>query len=60
MPVAENIERNKELVIKRLHDPKKWSYGKLGEFYKIHRTTAEEIFLRDKEKYSENENKLYK
>lgn len=52
MPVAENKERNRELVLKRLQNQKKWSYGRLGVFYKIHRTTAEEIFLRDREKYS--------
>lgn len=48
-----NTERNKELVFKRLSDPIKWSYGELGKFYKIHKTTAEEIFLRDKMKYSQ-------
>lgn len=45
-------KRNKELVLKRVNDPKKWSFGKLGLFYKLHKTTAEQIFKRDLEKYS--------
>lgn len=47
-----NNERNKELVLKRVSDPKKWSYGELGLFYKIHKTTVEGIFLRDVKKYA--------
>lgn len=47
-----NKLRNRELVKKRLADAEKWSFGELGKFYKIHKTTAEEIFKRDKELYS--------
>jgi len=47
-----NEDRNKELVLKRIKDPFKWSYGELGSFYNIHKTTAEEIFKRDMHKYA--------
>lgn len=47
-----NSERNKDLVNKRLDNPKKWSYGVLGRYFNIDKTTAEDIFKRDIEKYS--------
>ena len=53
MDNTEKFERNKELIIKRLSNEKKWSFGELGKFYKIHRTTAEEIFKRDLIKYTD-------
>lgn len=49
------IERNKELVLKRLSDPKKWSFGKLGDHYCIGKTVAEEIFKRDEAKYQKEQ-----
>lgn len=47
----EKIQRNKELVAKRLKDPKLWSFAKLGELYNLHKTTVEEIFKRDVKRY---------
>ena len=44
--------RNKELVQKRVTDPKTWSFGALGQFFNIHKTTAEELFKRDLKKYA--------
>lgn len=51
MDNTEKEERNKELVLKRLADDKKWSFGALGKHFNIHKTTAEEIFNRDVTKY---------
>lgn len=45
-------QRNKSIVEKRIKDPKKWSWGKLGEYFSIHRSVAKEIFERDVEKYA--------
>lgn len=47
----EKITRNKELVAKRLQDPKLWSFAALGKLYNLHKTTVEEIFKRDVKKY---------
>lgn len=47
----EKIKRNKELVLRRIEDPKVWSFAKLGEFYNLHKTTVEEIYKRDLKKY---------
>ena len=47
-----NVDRNRELVQKRVSDPLRWSYRKLGEFYNISKITAEEYFKRDLEKYA--------
>lgn len=47
--------RNEQLVQKRVHDPKKWSWGKLGQHFEIHRSIAKEIFVRDMEKYANEE-----
>jgi hypothetical protein len=51
MVYASKDLRNQTLVQKRLKDPKKWTWGKLGEFYDIHRSVAKEIFERDMEKF---------
>lgn len=47
-----NEERNKDIVLKRVSDPIKWSFGELGKIFKLHKTTVEEIFKRDIEKYA--------
>lgn len=46
-----HIERNKEIVKKRLSDPKKWSWRKLGDYYDMHYTGVRYIFLRDRFRY---------
>ena len=46
-----NIDRNKDLVIKRINNPQRWTWRALGDYYSIHFTTARQIFLRDVEKY---------
>lgn len=48
-----DVKRNRELVRKRLKDPQKWSWRRLGAFYGIHFTTAKQIFLRDVSKYAQ-------
>jgi hypothetical protein len=45
-------ERNKDLVKKRLANPKKWTWGELAKLYSIDRYTARDIFDRDVDKYS--------
>jgi hypothetical protein len=50
--MKQNVDRNKELVEKRIRDPKKWSYGNLGKFYNMDKKTAYEIFDRDYKKYA--------
>ena len=52
MVYQENTERNEELVMKRIKDPKKWGWGALGKHYGIHRSYVKEIFERDFEKYA--------
>lgn len=47
-----NTDRNREIVQKRVSDQEKWSFEKLGEHYKLHKTTIEEIFKRDLGKYA--------
>ncbi len=55
-----NITRNREIVERRIKDQITWSFGKLGEHYNLHKTTVEEIFNRDLEKYANaNEIKAY-
>ena len=44
--------RNQSLVVKRIKDPKKWSWAKLGTFYEFHRSVAKQIFERDIEKFA--------
>lgn len=43
------LERNRDLVEKRLANPSQWSFSALGKHFNIHKTTAEEIFKRDKD-----------
>jgi hypothetical protein len=52
MVFAPNDERNQSLVQKRVKDPVKWSWAKLGEHFAIHRSVAKEIFERDLEKFA--------
>ena len=44
-------ERNKELVLKRLSNPKRWSFRRLGRFFNMDVRAAWDIFQRDKDKY---------
>lgn len=46
------VERNRELVLKRKEDPRKWSIAKLGEHYGITKRAVWEIWHRDKELYT--------
>jgi hypothetical protein len=56
MVYAPNDERNQSLVQKRIKDPAKWSWAKLGEHFAVHRSVAKQIFERDMEKFAmENE-----
>jgi len=55
MVYAPNEARNEDLVKKRVRDPKKWTWGKLGEHFAIHRSVAKEIFERDIEKFANEE-----
>ncbi len=48
-------DRNSLLVQKRIKDPKKWTWGKLGQEFEIHRSVAKEIFERDMEKFANEE-----
>lgn len=52
MEAITNVERNRDLVLKRLRNPAKWSWAELGKLYKIDRHTARDIFYRDIHKYS--------
>lgn len=49
--MEEKMDRNKELVFKRVSDPKKWSWRALGSLYNIHYTTARQIFTVQSPKY---------
>lgn len=40
--------RNRELVKRRMRDPKKWSFRKLADFYNIKVSTVYKIWKRDK------------
>lgn len=46
------LERNKKLVKLRDKNPKKYSYGVLGEFFNISKIRAREIYLQEKEMMS--------
>jgi hypothetical protein len=60
MPYAPKELRNQSLVQKRIKDPKKWTWGKLGEYFGVHRSVAKQIFERDFEKYAtESQINLY-
>lgn len=47
-----NTKRNRELVQRRLKDPRKWSYRRLGDYYGLHFTTVRQIFQRDVKRYT--------
>ncbi|MES2436899.1 MAG: hypothetical protein V4519_02715 [Patescibacteria group bacterium] len=49
--------RNEQIVQHRIKDPKKWTWGQLGEKFEVHRSVAKEIFERDIEKYA-NEDQI--
>jgi hypothetical protein len=57
MVYASNDSRNESLVLKRVKDPKLWTWGELGKHFGIHRSVAKQIFLRDVEKYA-NEHQI--
>ena len=57
MVYAPKESRNQSIVEKRIKDPKKWSWGKLGQYFAIHRSVVKEIFDRDVEKYA-NEDQI--
>lgn len=40
------MQRNRELIAKRIQDPSKWSWGELGKYFNIHRTTAKDVYVR--------------
>lgn len=46
-----HIKRNKEIVQKRLKNPKIWSWRRLGDHFGMHYSTARQIFYRDRIKY---------
>jgi hypothetical protein len=52
MVYAPNVDRNRSLIQKRIADPKKWTWAKLGQEFNVHRTVAKQIFERDVEKYA--------
>lgn len=47
----EKVERNKEMVLKRKADPRKWSIRNLGKHYGISERAVWEIWHRDKDVY---------
>lgn len=53
--MIEKIERNSELVQKRVTDPKKWGWGALGKHYGIKRQVAKETFEAHVGKYASKE-----
>lgn len=46
-------ERNRQLVMMRRSDPKKWSWKMLGSYFNVHFTTAKEIFEAHAHKFAE-------
>lgn len=40
-------DRNKEILKKRLKNPKNWTWAKLGEHYGAHRTTLQKMAARE-------------
>jgi hypothetical protein len=48
----EKTERNKDIVLKRLSEPKVWSYAKLADHFSLDKKTVEQIFKRDVQKYA--------
>jgi hypothetical protein len=55
MVYAANADRNRSLIQKRISDPKKWTWAKLGQEFDVHRSVAKQIFERDVEKYAKEE-----
>lgn len=55
MVYAPNYDRNKSLIQKRISDPKKWTWAKLGQEFDVHRSVSKQIFERDVEKYAKEE-----
>lgn len=49
-PKPKNV-RNRELILRRINDPEKWSWGALGEFYEISKVTAYNVFWMHVTKY---------
>jgi hypothetical protein len=45
-------ERNKDLVKKRLKNPKKWTWGELAKFFGIDRYTARDLFFQHVDKFT--------
>ncbi len=52
MVYAPKEHRNQSLVQLRVKNPKKWTWGKLGEHFAVHRSVAKQIFERDMEKFA--------
>jgi hypothetical protein len=48
-----NDDRNKELIKLRDSDPKTWTFKALGEHFKIHPSTAHELYEYWSKLYSE-------
>ena len=44
------IERNKDIVLKRKKDAKKWTWGELGKLYNLHRSRVHHIYMREVDK----------
>lgn len=47
MATQKKDQRNKEIVEKRIADPKKWTWKTLGKHYGIHRSTVQKLFKRE-------------
>ncbi len=61
MPRPQKTERNKDLVLKRILEPKKWGYRALGDHFRMDTRAVWEIFQRDHTKYATPEQvKRYK
>ncbi|MDQ3014779.1 MAG: hypothetical protein M3Q73_02875 [bacterium] len=55
MVYAPNSDRNRSLINKRISDPKKWTWAKLGQEFNLHRSVSKQIFERDVEKYAKED-----
>lgn len=51
-------DRNADLVLLRQLDPKKYSYGKLGEIFRINKKVAEEIYKRERRRLGGRRNPI--
>lgn len=45
------IERNRELILKRKKDPKKWTFRALAKHYGLKSSTVHEIWEREQYKF---------